>query len=391
MKPPENPVPTAKNPPPVSGWNVLRLRRVTSSDHRYMPEVDGLRFLAIFGVLFFHVIYSATNVPGVHLQTSALDFLLRPFQEGHRGVELFFVISGFILALPFAAQHLNGGQPVSVGRYYLRRVTRLEPPYLVALLVFYFAAVVLRTPDAASPHFVSDFFLRLFYLRNLVRGNAAQLDGVTWTLEIEIQFYLLAPLLAQIFRLPVVARRTLLIALIGGLPFAGRFMPWAHWTCLFFGAFFLMGMLLADLHLTRGGAGRLPQKIYDALGLAGLLALMFVPDKSFFFVAFPWLIALLFLAALRGGVVKKILQNSWLTVLGGMCYSLYLIHYPLLSFTAAHVVHGGETIFHACLRVGLAGLPFALAVGIIFYIVLERPCMNPRWPQELCARLRRWF
>ena len=137
MKPPENPVPTAKNPPPVSGWNVLRLRRVTSSDHRYLPEVDGLRFLAIFGVLFFHVIYSATNVPGVPLQASALDFLLRPFQEGHRGVELFFGISGFILALPFAAQHLNGAAPVSVRRYYLRRVTRLEPPYLVALLVFY--------------------------------------------------------------------------------------------------------------------------------------------------------------------------------------------------------------------------------------------------------------
>ena len=72
-----------------------------------------------------------------------------------------------------------------------------------------------------------------------------------------------------------------------------------------------------------------------------------------------------------------------------MCYSLYLIHYPLLSFTAAHVVRPGETIFHACLKVGLIGLPFALVVGIAFYIILERPCMNPRWPQELFDRLRR--
>lgn len=372
-----------------SGWNILRLRRVTSEDHRYLPEVDGLRFLAIFGVLFFHVIYSATNIPGVQLQASSFDFLLLPFQQGHRGVELFFAISGFILALPFAAHHLAGGKPVRIGNYYLRRVTRLEPPYLIALTGFYLAAVVLRTPDSASPNFWNDYLLRIFYLHDLVRGTAPLLDGVTWTLEIEIQFYLLAPLLAQLFKLPVVPRRFLFAALIGLLPFAERFLPWAHWTCLCFGAFFLMGMLLADLHLTRSGAGWGTPRIFDVIGLAGLLALMFLPDKNYFFLAFPWLLALVFLAALRGGWFKKILQLSWLTVLGGMCYSLYLLHYPLLSFTAAHVVHTGQTVFHACTSVALAGLPFALVAGIIFYVVLERPCMNPRWPQELFARFRR--
>jgi peptidoglycan/LPS O-acetylase OafA/YrhL len=376
-------------PPAHSGWNILRLRRITSADHRYLPEVDGLRFLAIFGVLFFHVIYAATHVDGVQLQNSPLDFLLAPFQQGHRGVELFFVISGFILALPFAAQHLKHAPPVSTGRYYLRRLTRLEPPYLVALTGFYIAAVLLHTPDATSPNFLNDFFLRLFYLRNLVRGDSSQLDGVTWTLEIEIQFYLLAPLLAQLFRLPVAARRILFCTLIGVLPWAGRFLPWAHWTCLFFGAFFLMGMLLADFHLSGTGAKWLSASGCDLIGLASLLALMFLPDKNFFFLAFPWLIALLFLAALRGGWFKKMLQNSWLTVLGGMCYSLYLIHYPLLSFTAAHLVRSGETVLHACLRVGLCGLPFVLLTGIIFYAVLERPCMNPRWPQEWLARFRR--
>ncbi len=372
-----------------AGWNILRLRRVTSSDHRYLPEVDGLRFLAIFGVLFFHVIYAATNVPGIQLQTSSLDFLWQPFQQGHRGVELFFVISGFILALPFAAQHLTAGKPVNVGGYYLRRVTRLEPPYVVALVVFFVAAVALREPDASNPRFFQDFFLRLFYLHDLVRGQSPLLNGVTWTLEIEIQFYLLAPLLAQLFKLPVVARRLLFIALIGSLPFAGRFMPWAHWTCLFFGAFFLMGMLLADLHLTRAGAGWGTPRIFDGLGLASLFALMFWPDKDYFFLVFPWLIALLFLAALRGGWVKKTLQISWLTVLGGMCYSIYLIHYPLLSFTAGHLVRGGQTVFHACGAVASAGLPFAFIIGVIFYIVLERPCMNPRWPQALAACIRR--
>ena len=388
MNPPEKPN-SAPNSPPSSGWSILRLRRVTSADHRYLPAVDGLRFLAIFAVMLFHVIYAATHVAGVQLQASPLDFWLRPFQEGHRGVELFFTISGFILALPFAAQHLTGGAPVSIAGYYLRRVTRLEPPYLVALTMFYALGIILHSPHVAQPHFAADFFLRLFYLRDLVRQTAPLLDGVTWTLEIEIQFYLLAPLLGKIFQLSAAARRPLLIALILCLPFLEGWLPWTHWTCIAFGAFFLMGMLLADLHVTGFGSGLVGSGALDFLGVAAGLALMFVPDKSIFFLIFPWLIALIYLAALRGGWFKNVLQNNWLTVLGGMCYSLYLTHYPLLSFVADRVAHSGQTVFHTCVREAAFGLPLALAVGILFYLVLERPCMNPRWPQALLARLRR--
>src|ERR1017187_3688169 len=84
-------------------WNIARLRRITTASHRYMAEVDGLRFIAIFSVLLFHVYYSATHVPGIVLAASPFNFLFWPVTNGHRGVELFFVISGFILGLPFAA------------------------------------------------------------------------------------------------------------------------------------------------------------------------------------------------------------------------------------------------------------------------------------------------
>ena len=68
---------------------------------------------------------------------------------GFRGVELFFVISGFILGLPFAAHYLKGAAPVSLRKYYLRRLTRLEPPYIVALLVlFILAAGIEGAPPA---------------------------------------------------------------------------------------------------------------------------------------------------------------------------------------------------------------------------------------------------
>ena len=60
-----------------------------------------------------------------------------PFWVEHlrRGVELFFIISGFILGLPFAKQYLAGGKQVRLGAYFLRRLTRLEPPYILILCI----------------------------------------------------------------------------------------------------------------------------------------------------------------------------------------------------------------------------------------------------------------
>ena len=66
---------------------------------------------------------------------------------GVYGVELFFVISGFVLAAPFASQYLCGGPRVRIGQYFLRRLTRLEPPYLLALLLIYLLAVIVSSAD----------------------------------------------------------------------------------------------------------------------------------------------------------------------------------------------------------------------------------------------------
>src|SRR5437016_6274312 len=103
------------------------LRRLTTRG-TFIPQVDGLRFIAITFAVLIHV---------EQFSRSGNMFLL-----GWRGVQLFFVISGFILSLPFAAHYLSGGPPVHLGKYYLRRVTRLEPPYILNIL---FLFVILHT------------------------------------------------------------------------------------------------------------------------------------------------------------------------------------------------------------------------------------------------------
>ena len=371
--------------------NIARLQRITTASHRYIAEVDGLRFIAIFSVMVFHVLYSATHVPGTVLADSGMNFLFYPVTNGHRGVELFFVISGFILGLPFAAHYLANAPAVKIGRFYLRRLTRLEPPYILALLLFYGAAVVLHDVHAKDPGFFSGLLLRLGYAHGVVRNLRPTLDGVTWTLEIEVQFYLLAPLLAQVFKLATRPRRLLLIAIICGAPLLAHFVPRSNQTLVGFAQYFLTGFLLADLHSTGAGAGRWPAKIYDLLGIGSFLALMFLPDSVFFNPLFPWLLSGLFLGALRGGWLTAILRRPVIATLGGMCYSLYLLHYPIYSFIAAKVVSGGLTMPMACLRVGLLGLPVAVGAGIAYYILIERPCMNPNWPQLLWQRTTRLF
>ena len=80
--------------------------------------------------------------------------LVRVARPGYHGVELFFIISGFILAMPFAAHHLKGQRPVALGPYYLRRLTRLEPPYMLCMALLFVALVAFRGRDAGqlAPH-----------------------------------------------------------------------------------------------------------------------------------------------------------------------------------------------------------------------------------------------
>ena len=114
---------------------LLRLRRITSGA-TWIPEIDGLRFVAIFAVMLYHISGQTYSKSDIAWNIQDWDRpLLRMLGNGSRGVQLFFVISGFILGRPFARQYLLGEKRVKLSSYYLRRLTRLEPPYLLNLLL----------------------------------------------------------------------------------------------------------------------------------------------------------------------------------------------------------------------------------------------------------------
>jgi peptidoglycan/LPS O-acetylase OafA/YrhL len=365
---------------------MLQLRRITSGG-RFIPEIDGLRFVAIASVVLYHL-HGFVVADGVVAQTH--DSLRAAVEHGYRGVNLFYIISGFILGLPFAAHYLNAQPAVSLKAYFLRRLTRLEPPYILNLLISFALLVSLQGASAGIllPHLGAS----LLYLHNLWFGEQSAINAVAWTLEIEVQFYCLVPLLALIFLVrSTLARR---VALVGVILIAG-FAQKLYWqgpprlklTILFAIQFFLTGFLLADIYLVDWK--RLPPHWgWDLLSLV-CWPLLFVAGDYQVWAYLPLLTLALYVAAFKGVVFNRLLTHKVITTIGGMCYTIYLFHYqlirPVLHLTKAiRIGHSFDAYFALQF---LFYAPILLLVSGLYFVLVERPCMARDWPRRLYQRL----
>ena len=366
---------------------MFTLRRITTGAS-WIPQVDGLRFAAILSVMVLHALLLVRDEGIRHLTfprgTGLLTFAI---ENGDRGVELFFVISGYILARPFLRQYQLSGRPVSLRAYFLRRVTRLEPPYFAALLLFVGAQQIFRHASfsAIAPHLAAS----MLYAHNLVYKARSTINPVTWTLEIEVQFYLIAPLLGQVYRVRDANRRRWLLL---GLVFCSAWISnhsgiLGPWTILGFGQYFLMGFLLADLlELPRHSA--MTRWRWDAMSLLAW-PLLFIPrGNSATGYWLPVLLGAVFLGAFYGKAFNWFFRQPFVALTGGMCYSIYLTHilfYQLAFRVVKHLRPGGD-LLNGVVQILLL-VPTGLLGATFFYILIERPCMNPRWPQEAWAKL----
>jgi peptidoglycan/LPS O-acetylase OafA/YrhL len=357
--------------------NWFQFRRITTQG-RFIPQIDGLRFVAITSVVLFHV-YAALErgaVPAPWVENGDL---------AKRGVELFFAISGFILGVPFASWHLLGAARVSLKQYFLRRLTRLEPPYFISLFVWAAAALVdsSRSLTDMAPHLLASFA----YIHNLVFGAfSGAVNGVAWSLEIEIQFYLLVPLLAALFTIGNSRiRRTVIVVLMLGSGFLSNGLYHnlrLHASIAYYLAFFLAGFLVCDLYVTRREWKQ--SFFWDVLALCSWPLLWYL-GRNTGHVLLPFIIVGLFLAAFRGRICSAVFSNPVVSGIGGVCYSIYLFHF-LVIYAVKHItapLHFGQNFWaYYCLQAAII-LPFVLILCGAFFLVIERPCMDREWPQKL--------
>ena len=345
----------------------MKLTRITSGG-KFIPEIDGLRFVAIASVVAFHIHQYLVDRAGI----ASLGISGTFFHNGQRGVPLFFVISGFILGRPFAAHYLCGAPAPKLKAYYLRRLTRLEPPYIAALLVVFFGLAAV-----SGNRGIAHLLASLAYSHSLIYGYPNPFLGLTWSLEIEVQFYLLIPLIALLFTLPRAPRRWTLFACM----FLGAFNLMAmpariHFSILGWFQCFAAGLLMADL-FTDGELS--PHWGFDALSVILWPCVFLMPDRLAW-VILPSASLALYVAAFRSILFRKFFSLPAVTIIGGMCYSIYLVHFPAISL-AGRLVHGPVMI-------AAASLAAVAIASLIFFLLIERPCMDKFWPVKVAQLIR---
>ena len=333
------------------------------------------------------------------------DLVNDVFSTGHLGVQLFFAISGLILSLPFARWWINGEKPVSLSGYYLRRVTRIEPPYVIHLaFLFLMCALVLHYQPAHQARFQNsnwlDFSGRhilsgLFYANGFIFGNHPYPNIVLWSLEVEVQFYILAPLLSQVFRLPGIwLRRLVLVSAAVLAPFAAGAIanalgnPYlAGFSLLGNIQYFLVGFLLADWLAT---TKKLPPRrwFWDALFILSGAVVVVFRHSGWLDYAMPAAIGLTCVAAFRGPVAFAVLGNPLVTTIGGMCYTIYMYHWLMISMLIRPLIHLQTHILWLDLLMLFVVMSAVIVlVCAVLFALFERPFMRRDWPAKLREKI----
>ncbi len=351
-------------------------------------ELDALRGLAALVVFVYHCILLFALCPawlGWVVKTP-LGLVL---YGGHQAVILFFVLSGFVLYLPYE----RGGKTASYLAFVLKRVCRIYLPYLVALAFFVLAyAVFFKTPQPAGLSYLYGWrVLSLPAAAALLRDHILFLgffhreywNGATWTLTEEMRISLIFPLLARLVR-----RRKPWISLglaLGCSAAVSVAVRMLHHRTPFepfhYASLFVLGAVLASKRVWLIECWHRSETRRRAIvvGTAVLVSAYAVPLG----VRFPrvvteelsdWLIAasvsVFLVAALSDTWFSRFLRFPSMVHLGRTSYGIYLLHLPVL-FVFVNLLWGRVS----ALLVFALSLAVTLALAHIFYAYCERPSM----------------
>ena len=345
---------------------------------RHIPELDGLRGVAALMVFFHHACFSTIHGEGWPLP---IEGLRRISLYGANGVELFFVLSGFLITTILLTDR---AKPKYYEPFYWKRVLRIVPVYVVMLL--YIGCFV--------PHTRLAMIFAVFFVANFTWFFHVPGLMPFWTLAIEEQFYLLWPTLVHRQRIATLARWALGIA---GSSIALRliFAYFGHYNYFFT---FLhcdglaWGALLACLRgKTQAGWWDRKRVIFGSFGLACALFLLnyFLPMTSLPWVACNAALAMTGTSLLSLSVVGLLVFRSgrwWLAVFrsriliffGLISYAFYMVHlYVIRAYDLRWTVPVAPQV-HAYTVRFLVTFTASVAIATLSRYLLELPVMRLR-------------
>jgi peptidoglycan/LPS O-acetylase OafA/YrhL len=376
----------------------------------FQPGLTGLRAFAACWVMLFHL--NALVGP----RTMFLDLGFTQFEVTHLatigwvGVDIFFVLSGFLLTTHLLEARSAGPWPAVLRRYLVARIRRVIPAYWAQIAILFAVAVI---ATRALPEWTAYIPLNALMIHNLVQAASQAINPVYWTLPIEFGFYLALPLFLRLLvaleRAPL-ARRLALLALVVACVFA---ITWTYryiafrmyssspvntivWaTSQLPGSFdeFVLGSAAAAAMRWRSLERGLPSararealsSAFLVVGCAGLFGMMYFLHRihaqywSGHWALIVWhTIASGFIAlgiagiALAGRPAKAVFANPVAMFLGTVSYSIYLWHFPIALWIAHAIGMQGMTLG----RFSLVVVPVVIVASALSYYVVERPFIH---------------
>ena len=356
----------------------------------HVVGLDGVRGVAVLLVVISHFHWILSPDPFL-TKVTPWHFINRTFEAGFMGVDIFFVLSGFLIT-SLLMKDRSTNQKNLFKRFYRRRALRLLPALYALLIADFFVSRWENFPGdiqwRTTWHAV--LFLNNWNIVNNF-GEAQNDLGHLWSLGIEEQFYLIWPLTIWLLaKLKIPSKMMIPLILFASLVvMVHRTSLWndgTSWIILYIRTdtrldSLLIGAMFAYVYRHF----QVPSKILNSvatLSFLGLVYIKYVLDKSPFIFEMGWtIIALLagfIILSVAEGVffIQKVFTWRPLTMIGKVSYGLYLWHMPIFVLFGRHVTSGSRP-----LRL-LIGIILASVVTSLSWFFIEKPFLNLKDPRH---------
>lgn len=294
--------------------------------YKYRPEIDGLRAIAVLAVVFYHANFKI-------------------IQGGNFGVDIFFVISGYLITSDIVKRMENNS--FSILDFWQRRIKRIYP-MLVFILITSLPFSLLLIPNKNIIDYSNSFISSILSISNLYFWTSTDYFSPsvreqplihTWSLSVEEQFYLIFPLIFIIVKKS--NKYKFFIVLFTLLSFS--YANFTYFNSNYLSNFYLITsraweILVGAIIALLPNRNKIPNKLTEIYSISGffliLISIFFIPDR-YFHVSFSTLFPVLgtaLIISFRSEIIYKLLSHPLFLKLGTISYSLYLLHQPIFSF-----------------------------------------------------------
>lgn len=375
-----------------TSYNDRASRNVDPHHVFYHPELDVLRFLAFLAVFFHHALpRKPSHYLSYGLSPAATEWLLDAKAAGAYGVDLFFVLSSYLITELLLREHAANGR-FSVSRFYIRRALRIWPLYFTFLAVTVLIVPRIFPDDEFGLKYITSFALFAGNWVCAIYGLPFSVAAPLWSISVEEQFYLSWPLLLLLFgvnRIKQLAAGMIVIALaMRGLLAAYEVEHPAVWC----NTFARLDSIAAGAILAVSLAGRSPRlksALRCLLFIVALVSFVLVArylrqdgPSSIVTYSVTALASVMLLVAVLQSDARCLYQRpfSWFVYLGRISYGLYVFHLLAIALLPTLFV----TVF---------GVPpeFEYRIVLSLLLTIVFAAASYRWLEEPFLRLKKRF